>query len=99
MLEVLFSKYAIAFYFVVLNIEFLTKYAIDTSIARKKSVLQLADVAGFLSFTFLIFYSYSTSWWAFIGLLSVNFVLFVTIQTALKVKRNIVEVLKQWSLS
>ncbi|HEX8461130.1 MAG TPA: hypothetical protein VF623_06855 [Segetibacter sp.] len=89
MLQILFSKYAIFFYLFVLNIEFLIKYCATISNERgKKKLLKLADIGSLFAGIFLVYYSYTTAWWAFIGLLMVNVFLYITIKFAVTIIKN-----------
>jgi hypothetical protein len=93
-LQILFSKYALVFYFLVINIEFVLKYTISIPDSSKKLfILRLTNAGGILAIAFLIFYSYFTVWWCCIGLLIINVVLFITINSAVSFLKHLLSLL------
>ena len=77
MLSVAFSNAALLFYIFVILTEFITRYGIQETIQKGQSkILPIADTGGVIAFIFLLYYSFSTVWWAFIVLLLFNFLFY-----------------------
>ena len=83
MLDIVFSKYSFVFYALMLGVEFLIKYLQASSANHKLILFKLADLGCVAGFLFLVSYSYFTTWWALIGLLAMNVLLFTIINTLL----------------
>lgn len=90
MLSILFTKYSIIFFVAVINLEYLIKYSANLADEkRKKTILKFADAGNVAAFCFMVYYSFITVWWAFIGLLFVYVLLFVTVNFLISHIKNI----------
>lgn len=85
MVDILFSKSAILYYFIILLIEFTTRYGIyETEIKGESHFLPFADFCGLCAFSFLIYFSFTTVWWAFMGLIAINVLCYKILRLLLK---------------
>ncbi|MDQ6814599.1 MAG: hypothetical protein M3040_12735 [Bacteroidota bacterium] len=97
MLAILFSKYSFVFYVLVINIEFAIKYTINKADSSKKLViLRLANFGSVLAVAILIFYTYLTVWWSFIGLIIVNVALFTVINSLFSFFKHVLATLSKF---
>ncbi|HEX8279438.1 MAG TPA: hypothetical protein VF540_12115 [Segetibacter sp.] len=84
MINILFSKYTCFYYVFILICEYATKYGyrhLDST--GSKTILTVATFGSYLGVAFLIYYSYKTYWWAFLGLLVMNIIIFRIVNTVL----------------
>lgn len=85
MLTILFTPAVIFYYVLTLICEYTTRYGIYQSEKfGKKNFLVFAKVLAVGVAIFNIYYSVTTYWWAFIGLISMNVIIFLVVDKIVK---------------
>lgn len=85
MLLVLFSKFAFLYYVLALICEYTTRYGIfEVEKFGNKKVLSFAKALSWLLIGLNVIYAFSTQWWAFIGLLLVDSIIFALVDNLVK---------------
>lgn len=76
MVHILFNKSTLFFYVLVLVSQYLTKAGL-VELARKNrtNYILIANIFNCIAVFYVFYYSYKTTWWAFIGLINVAIIL------------------------
>jgi hypothetical protein len=78
MLETLFNTTTLSIFLIFTGLQYVIKFAVGKNREKPlKNLVILANTGNFLIFSYVVYYSSQTSWWALIGIANLTIVFFI----------------------